>query len=207
MNRLVFPVDRPQAGDPLQVTFLKLLPTLEATARAHLRHVPCHDRRCDLLCEAVALAWLWYLRLARKGRTPADFLITFARLAARAALSGRRVYGSESTRDVLSPTCRWRRGFAVSPLPDTHAASDTAFEEALCDNTVTPVPDQVAFRCDYPRWRASLCRPTRKLMDAMAAGHRGTELAEAFGLTQGRISQVRRELCESWRAFCSDDRG
>jgi hypothetical protein len=43
------------------------------------------------------------------------------------------------------------------------------------------------------------------LVDAMAAGHRTTDLAGMFGVSQGRVSQVRRELFESWRAFCGDD--
>jgi len=83
--------------------------------------------------------------------------------------------------------------------------SINASSNTLIDNTRTPVPDQVQFRLDFPRWRRSLGRRRRALVDAMAAGHRTTDLAGMFQISQGRVSQVRRELCESWRAFCGDD--
>lgn len=191
------------AVDLVQAEFLSLLPTIQNAVRFQLRLVPCPDRRADLVCEA--LAWAWYVRLARKGRSPVGFLVHFARLAARAVLSGRRLCGCETAKDALSPVCQRRRGFTVSPLPDGSGMAGTVFDDALRDNAQTPVPDQVQFRLDFPRWRASLCHRTRKLMDEMAAGHRTTDLAATFGLTQGRISQVRRELHAGWRAFCGDD--
>jgi hypothetical protein len=35
----------------------------------------------------------------------------------------------------------------------------------------------------------------------MAAGYRTQELAEAFGLTPGRVSQLRREFEAAWKQF------
>jgi hypothetical protein len=78
------------------------------------------------------------------------------------------------------------------------------FDDALADNARTPVPDQVQFRIDFPRWRGTLGR-RRALMDAMAVGHWTTGLARKYDLSQGKISQVRRELAASWRSFCGDD--
>ena len=141
----------------------------------------------------------------RRGRDPAHFPVTFAQLVARSVNSGRRLCGQERARDALSPVCQRRRDFVVAPLPDGTAMVGNVFDDALIDNTRTPVPDQVQFRLDFPRWRRTLGRGRRALMDAMAAGHRTTDLAGMFGLSQGRVSQVRRELCESWRAFCGDD--
>ena len=188
-----------------QAAFLALLPTVESVARWHFRHVRCPDTKLDRVAEATALAWLCYLRLVRKGRDPAQFVVTFSQLVARAVNSGRRVCGQEKAKDALSPVCQRRRNFVVSPLPGGSAMVGTVFDEALIDNTRTPVPDQVQFRLDFPRWRRTLGRNRRALMDAMAAGHRTTDLAGMFNLSQGRVSQVRRELCESWRAFCGDD--
>lgn len=151
------------------------------------------------------MAWIWHLSLARKGRSPAEFIITFARLAARAVLSGRRLCGVERARDVLSPVCQRRQGFCVSPLPAGTAMVGNVFDEALAHNTQTPVPDQVQFRIDFPRWRASLDERRRALVDAMAGGERTTDLADTFGITPARVSQVRRELHDGWTAFCGND--
>lgn len=186
------PNDHSNAVEPLQAGFLALVPRIENIVAARLRHIPCPDRRRDLLCEATALCWAWYLGLARKGRNPVDFLFGFGLLAARAVLSGRRLCGCEKAKDVLSPVCRSRRGFTVSPLPEGTPLSGGIFEDALTDNTQTPVPDQVQFRIDFPRWRASQGERCRELIDALAAGHRTTELAEMFGISQARISRSAR---------------
>jgi len=188
-----------------QVAFLNLLPVIQSIARRHFRHVRCPYTKHDHLAEATALAWSWYLRLVRKGRDPSQFVVTFSQLVARAVYSGRRLCGQERARDALSPVCQRRRGFVVAPLPDGTAMVGNVFDDALADNTRTPVPDQVQFRLDFPRWRKSLGRGRRALVDAMAAGHRTTDLAAMFKISLGRVSQVRRELCESWRTFCSDD--
>lgn len=193
-----------EVAEAVLAEFLGILPKVEDTVWAHLRRVPCPDRRRDLLCEAVGLAWVWHLSLARKGRSPTAFVITFARLAARAVLSGRRLCGVERTRDVLSPVCQRRRGFTVSPLPAGTAMIGNVFDEALIHNTQTPVPDQVQFRIDFPRWRASLDDRRRALVDAMAGGERTIDLADTFGVTQARISQVRRELYDGWTEFCGE---
>jgi len=197
--------DRPESIEELQATFITLLPKIEFTVRVRLRHVTCSDRRADLICEAIAMCWKWYIGLSRKGRSPAEYLYTFATLAARAALSGRRLCGCEKARDAMSPLCQRTRSFTVSPLPDTTGMVGNVFDEALIDNTQTPVPDQVQFRLDFPRWRASLGERCRVLMDAMVEGHRTNELATVFGVTQARISQVRRELHDGWQSFCGDN--
>ena len=188
-----------------QAAFLALLPTVESVARLYFRHVRSPDAKLDRLAEATAVAWSWYLRLVQRGRDPALFPVTFSQLAARSVASGRRLCGQERARDALSPVCQRRRGFVVAPLPDGTAMVGNVFDDALADNTRTPVPDQVQFRLDFPRWRKSLGRGRRALVDAMAAGHRTTDLAEMINLSLGRVSQVRRELADSWRTFCGDD--
>src|SRR5207249_2991439 len=51
----------------LQTRFLSLLPRIEARARVYFRHVRCRDRKEDFAREAVALCWLWFVRLTRRG--------------------------------------------------------------------------------------------------------------------------------------------
>ncbi|MBA4192796.1 MAG: hypothetical protein C0467_32940 [Planctomycetaceae bacterium] len=198
-------LDQHESIKALQAEFITLLPKIEYTVRVHLQHISCSDRQSDLVCEAIAMCWKWYIGLSRKGRSRAEFLYTFAALAARAAHSGRRLCGSEKARDALSPRCQRMRNFTVSPLPVTSGMTAKVFDDALIDNTQTPVPDQVQFRLDFPRWRASLGERSRILMDAMIEGHRTNELAAVFRVTQARISQVRRELQEGWHSFCGDN--
>ena len=45
----------------------------------------------------------------------------------------------------------------------------------------------------------------RKIAEALADGHRATDIAVRFGLTLGRVSQLRREFEKSWLAFHGEE--
>jgi hypothetical protein len=75
------------------------------------------------------------------------------------------------------------------------------FEERLKDNTVSPVPDQAAFRIDYPAWLSQLGPPNCDIAEDMALDLGTFELAAKHKISAGRISQLRRELHQDWRRF------
>jgi hypothetical protein len=166
------------------------------------------DRRCphardDAVAEAVALAWRWYVTLASSGKDPARFPGALAAFAARAVRCGRRLCGQERARDALSPTAQARKGFAVSLLPQAGTLSG-ALGEALRDNTRSPVPEQVTFRIDFPCWLGTLCERDRRVCEDLMAGDGTVEVAARHGLSPGRVSQLRRQFLDGWRAFCGD---
>jgi hypothetical protein len=76
-----------------------------------------------------------------------------------------------------------------------------AFEERLRDNTQSPVPDQAAFRIDFPVWLSQLGARNRDIATDMAQDQRTGELAAKHGTTPGRISQLRREFHTDWQRF------
>jgi hypothetical protein len=199
------PATAPGHTADLHASLLAELPRIRAHARYAFQHVACPDTREDLVAETVAIGWKYFAALSHRGKDPTGFITTLSLRASQAVRAGRGLVRSDNARDALSPVCQRRRNFVVAPLPDGTAMVGNVFDEALTDNTRTPVPDQVQFRLDFPRWRRSLGRRRRALADAMAAGHRTTELAGMFHLSRGRVSQVRRELCASWRTFCGDD--
>ena len=205
---------RHPAPDRLAARFLLLLPRIETHARISFADVACPATRADHVAETVALAWRWYVRLAQRGKDANDFPAAFAGRAAQAVRSGRRLCGQERAKDVLSPSARRRHGFAVEALPARTAApvvelyarpggqeAQDAFEERLRDNTVTPVPAQVAFRLDWPAFKRTLGRRDRALLDYLALGHGATGAARRFGLSVGRVSQLRGAWCRAWRRF------
>jgi hypothetical protein len=207
----------PDAGD-LQSRFLELLPRLRTHAAVYFRHIPCPGRRADCVAEATALGWQWFVRLARRGRDARQFPMAFAGLLARAVRSGRRLCGGERTQEVLSPVAQRRHGFAVEGLPSTTRAGQESlyarprgqqlqdlYEERLHANTLTPPDEQAMFRIDFADWLDSLTARERCLLRAMALNERTADLAQRFGLSPGRISQMRREFERGWRRFCGDD--
>jgi hypothetical protein len=207
----------PPSAGPLHVAFLLILPRIETHARIWSRHLVCPGLKEDFVCEAVALAWRSFLRLAGRGRDATQFASALASLAVRAVRSGRRLCGQERSRDVLSAAAQRRAGFRVEgllpPASATHERLKSepggqrrqdAYEERLRDNTQTPVLEQVVFRCDFPRWLLTLSRRNRQVVDDLAAGEGTGEVARKFGLSPGRVSQLRRQFQDGWDAFCGE---
>jgi hypothetical protein len=130
---------------------------------------------------------------------------------------GRRVAGKEKAKDVMSDHCQRRHGFKVerllsstgTPHEDLHSKPYgqemyDAFEERLTDNTQTPIPDQAAFRIDFPAWLETLTGRERRLIKEMVNGERTKDLSERFEMSPGRISQLRREFKDGWERYVGD---
>jgi hypothetical protein len=208
------------AGPPpphLHAAFLTILPRIERHARVYFRDLRGDDRRAEAVQETLALAWRYFVGLARRGKDPLAFPAVLAGYTARHVRQGRRLCGQEKGRDVMSPLAQRRHGFRVGPLPPSARTSheelhgavhgqrrQDAFEERLQDNTVTPVPDQVQFRIDFPAWLETLTPRERRLVHEMAANERTLDLSRRFELSPARISQLRRELHDDWSRFCGD---
>ena len=78
-------------------------------------------------------------------------------------------------------------------------ALDT-FEERLHENRRTPVPEQAAFRIDFPQFMRSLSQRDRRLATFLSLGNLAKAAADKFGLSQGRVTQLRQGWCREWRA-------
>jgi hypothetical protein len=64
-----------------------------------------------------------------------------------------------------------------------------------------PIPNQVAFRIDFADWLSRLPRRNRRIAEALACGDTASEVAHRFRVSSARISQLRLQFYESWRAF------
>src|SRR5262245_58018702 len=106
---------------------------------------------------------------------------------------------SEVSRSVPTVSLSQRhRHFHVGKLPDGSTLSDNPLTDALLDNTQTPPDEQVCFRLDFPAWLASLGERKRRVAEDLMMGERTSDVAHRHGCSQGRISQMRREMKESW---------
>ena len=189
----------------LQATFLStILPKVIAHGRVSFRHVRCRHQQEELLAEMTGLCWRWHLRLAQRGKDSTRFPSALASYAARAVRAGRRACGQERGRDALSPSAQRRHGFLVSALPEVSTLSDNPLAEALHDNTQTPPDEQCAFRIDFPAWRASRTERDRLVLDDLMLGERTLDVAGKYGISAGRVSQLRRQLLLDWRRFLSE---
>jgi hypothetical protein len=207
----------PSAGDPLGARFLVLLPRIELHARIYFRFLKS-DHKEEAVAETVALAWHWFLRLTARGKDATQFVSALASYAARAVLSGRRLCGQLPARDVLSEVAQRRHGFTVQALPQStrHPFEELytsvqgqrhidALDEMLRDNSITPPPDQAAFRIDFSAWRHTRTERDRRLMADLMLGERTSQVSRKYGITAGRVSQLRREFHDDWVRFSGVD--
>jgi hypothetical protein len=191
------------APEALHEGFLAILPRIEVHAGMCFRHLKCTHQKDDALAEVIALAWKWYVRLRNQGKDAAGFASVLAGFAARRVRCGRRLCSKEKSKDVLTRSAQVRHGFTVAPLPLTSRLGDNVFDDALRDNMQTPVPDQVCFRCDFPRWHGTHSERDRRLIDDLVVGERTGDVARKHGLSSGRVAQLRREFHQDWEEFCA----
>lgn len=82
---------------------------------------------------------------------------------------------------------------------------ENQWQEAVVQDTRTaPVSEIVAFRCDFKDWLNDLRRRDRRITESLAPGNRTQDVAKRLQVSDGRISQLRRELADSWRTFVGD---
>ncbi len=199
------PVDSVLPLAVLRIRFLQILPRIQLHGRIYFRHLRCRHTREDAIQEMVALSWKWFLRLAQQGRDATRFPSALATYAAKAVRCGRRLHRQENERDVMSPLTQQKRNFSLAKLPDHSTFSSNPLSEALHDNTVSPVPDQVIFRLDFPAWLGSLGQRNRQVAEDLMMGERTLAIAHKYGVCPARVSQLRREFQQDWKRFCGED--
>ena len=184
-------------------TFLALLPTIERSARIAFRNLRGEDHD-DAVQEAVVRTCLAFRQLFLQGRASDAHPTVLARYAVAQIRAGRSVGTRMNIRDVLSHYAQRKKRFRVERL-DHYESSDEVWREAIVEDPRTPVFDQVWFRIDFPLWLARLSGRDRRVAEALAVGDSTGEVAKRFGLTPGRVSQLRQAFYSSWRTFHGED--
>ena len=130
-----------------------------------------------------AISYAWEFAQSGKG-TPG----TLAWYAIKRVRSARRFAGS--SRSIDHPK---HRNVRYDAEPGSPVYSDA-------DN-----PARIAgFRMDFGSWRERLPDRLQRVVDLLAAGETTGRTAELVGVTPGRISQLRKELEDSWQDHLKD---
>ncbi len=183
--------------------FLAMLPAIVKYAKFSFRHMR-PEARSEMVQEVVANSLKAFVRLVQLGKTGIAFPTVLARYGVRQVRDGRKVGASLNVHDVLSPYCQDRKGVTVERL-DRFDEQEGRWEEALViDTRNAPVAEIVAFRLDFADWLKSLNRRDRRIAEFLSLGNRTHDAADKFKVSEGRISQLRRELAESWQQFIGD---
>jgi hypothetical protein len=179
--------------------FLELLPRIQRHACLAFRRLGPEERE-EAVSDVIANALCAYRRLVKLGKQNLAYPYPLARFAVAHYWAGRRVGSSMHSNDVFCSRAQRQGGFQMERFDAGHVDRED-WEEALADNTSSPVPDQAAFRIDFPEWLAAQSPRDRRLAKFLALGNGPAEAADRFRVSRARVSQIRRELRQSWAAF------
>ena len=189
------PVRSQNAAD-WHAAFLILLPSIQRHAKHVFRNLSADDRE-EAVQAVVAHSAVAFARLVELGTPELAYASVLAKFAVRQYRAGRRLGCRLNCRDVASPVCQRRRGFAVESLD--------AWKLALAEDHRTTPAELAAMRVDFEAWLGTLTPRNRRLANVLATGEQTSAVARMFRVTAGRISQLRRELWESWRRFTDEE--
>ncbi len=175
------------------------MPSIRTTAEVAFRYLEAEARE-DAVAEIVASAFVAYARLVAQGKADLAFPSVLARFAISQFHRGSRVGSRFSNREVCSPVAQRRHGFKLERLDRLDDATGE-WLEAVVDDRSTPVPDQAAFRCDFPAWLRKQQLRNRRIAEALSLGHTTADVAKRFRISPARVSQLRAEFHNSWREF------
>jgi hypothetical protein len=184
--------------------FLAMLPAIVTHAKIAFRHLHGEARQ-DAIKETIANALVAFVRLVQLKKADLAYATPLARYAVAQINDGRKVGGHLNIKDVMSPYCQRRKKITLERLDHFDEEENAWCEAVVVDTRSAPVSDIVAFRCDFSDWLASLSRRDRRIAESLAIGNRTGDVAKRFNVSAGRVSQLRRELYDSWRQFVGDE--
>ena len=179
--------------------FLALLPDIHRHVRFAFRRLQS-DRREEAIQEALANALVAYIRLHELGKTAVAYASPLADYAVRQVCGGRQVACPLNSYEVLSRYAQRKRGFTVKRLQRSDE-SEGAWKEILVEDPTCTPAELAASRLDFDDWLRCLPRHKQRVASTLASGETTSETAKKFKVTPGRVSQLRRELAESWDQF------
>jgi hypothetical protein len=176
-----------------------MLPRIVAYARAALRDLK-QEAKAEAIQEIVANAFVVFARLVELDKTAVAWPTPLAMYATRQYCEGRRVGGRLNIRDVASVYCRRLKGVIVERL-DRFDDAKNGWREILVEDRRAGPAEIATIRMDFGDWMGQLPGQKRKIAQSLAIGNTTGEVAKRFDVSAGRVSQLRRELAESWKAF------
>jgi hypothetical protein len=181
--------------------FLAMLPAIRRHLMVAFRGLDL-EARDEAVQEGVCNALVAYHRLYQQGKLDQAYATPLAKYAVRQFHDGRKVGGKLNVHDVSSPYCRRLRQVILERL-DRWDKEEGWVEILVEDRHATPA-DTARVRIDFGAWLRTLPRRDRKVAIDLAAGDRTIDVARKYGLSEGRISQLRKELHLSWelRMMC-----
>ncbi len=148
--------------------------------------------------EGILHALCAFSRLHDRGRTHVATPASLVFYSVRAVRRGRPAAGKMNGHDALSRYAQVGHDISVD-------RSTGEWIDLLIADKRASVPDLVAARMDFHAWFSTLTKRLKTIATELALGCSTSEVADKYGVTPGRISQLRRALETSWLSFQQED--
>jgi hypothetical protein len=180
-----------------------MLPIIKTHARVAFRYL-APEAREEAVQEVICNACCAYARLVELNKTDLAYPSALARFGVAQTREGRKVGGSLNVRDVSSDYCQRQKDLIVERL-DKFDKEEDAWQEVLVEDRHAGPAEVAATRIDFTTWLQVLPYRLRKIATFLANGETTTAAAKRFRVSQGRISQIRKELYRAWRRFQGEE--
>ncbi len=182
-----------------QNQFLDMLPQIRRQAWIAFRDLRAEARE-ELIEEVIANAYCAFAQLVQRGKQSVAYPTPLAQFAIRQVRAGRRVGSQLNKHDLLSPYARRIHGLTIERLdqPDQQLV---AWHQLLVEDHQAGPAETAAVRIDVAAWLGTLSRQQCRIAKRLALGDSTSEVARRFGLSRGRISQLRSWLRGRWERF------
>ena len=182
--------------------FIDMLPTIVRYARTAFRDLDA-DAREDLVQECVANCLVAFVRLVERGKQSIAYPQVLSMYAVRQIRDGRRVGKKINSNDVYDVHARVIGNYQLNYIGSPRSQR-AGWQAQLVENKRTSPATLAAFRLDFGAWLPSLPRRDRSMAEDLGMGERTGDVAKKYGVSPSRVSQMRRQLEESWEEFTTD---
>jgi hypothetical protein len=199
---MIAPLEKTRNGQNIefiQSGFLAMLPRIRRQAEVALRYLRAEARE-EFVAEVIALAYRAWVRLVDQGRAQIARATPLAKYALRRVRAGRHLGCRQNVRDVLSDHARRTHGLTIERF-DRPVDRAGAWHQILVEDRRAGPAETAAARLDLAAWLQTLSQRNRRIAQALALGNSTSAVAQQFGLSAGRVSQLRNWLHGHWEQF------
>jgi len=182
------------------VRFVAMIPGIQKQLRFAFRHSPAAVRQ-ERIDDALAHAFVLFAHLVLRKRVRLAHATALARYAAYRVRSRRPIGSRSNSRDVMSRVTQRRFGFRVMSADPGCWADQPGSAELLGESRQATPAELATIRLDFASWLGRLSDRQRAIALCLAVGESTGAVAQRFGVSSGRISQIRLELAARWRQF------
>jgi hypothetical protein len=178
------------------------LPTITRIAHQNFSHLDPEAKE-EATAEVVAAAFIMFVGLVRDGRESLAFPSVLAMYGVRRVRIGRKAATPMNVRDVSSVYCQVKKHIRLDRL-DKYDHDTQSWEEILVEDKHATPADIARVRIDFSDWLRTLPHRTRRIAETLSTGETTSTVAKLFHVSAGRVSQLRKQLKESWEEFVGD---